>query len=319
MRLLTKLLAILLLPSIAYATSPGVSPSTGGISPAGNMTYSGGPAPPLTNPAGGANNYAPINSPIFTTSVTLPAAVSCTGGNVLGGFAANFAPNCIPLPVFNGAPLVNPAGGQNNYAPIASPIHTGLVTISTLNLTNSTDTALLFGSPTTPNASIVSVGTNNMNIAAGAHYTNASGWIADATSASFINGGNGAISVYGKTGLTVGSAFSPVQIVGIDASGFNLLSGSARAPAFIGNGTPSFTGGTAAGSNQPTSTTGEITATGSSITITTGSNCGTRNVVGMILDASASTMAQLTARSATAITFTSVSGHVYDYAALSCG
>ena len=61
---------------------------------------------PALNPAGGANNYAPIDNPNFTTNISL------------GG---------VPLSsIF--APYTNPANGANNYAPLASPTFSGTVT-----------------------------------------------------------------------------------------------------------------------------------------------------------------------------------------------
>lgn len=101
----------------------------------------------LANPAGGQNNYAPINNPTFTGTVTLPNAAvtdvmlanaysgvgACAAGSVATTLNRNAAPTCSTLASLGGglfAPLTNPAGGQNNYAPLATPTFTGLVTSS---------------------------------------------------------------------------------------------------------------------------------------------------------------------------------------------
>lgn len=259
---------------------------------------------PLVNPAGGQHNYAPIDSPVFTTSVTLPAGVSCTGAQVLSGFGASFTPSCV-VPAGTGAPLVNPANGQNNYAPINSPSFTGTAVIPTLNLTNSTNTALLFGVVATPNASIVSVASDNMNVAAGAHYQASGGWTADATSASFMSqGAGGSSSFYGNTGLTAGSSFAPTQLVGIDPSGLNLLAGSYQihnTPA-ICTAPASTSGGLAltAGSNSFIGVMTGTTATGNVLHI--GCNCPTA-LNGLIVDIQGGGPVVHTARTANSITF----------------
>lgn len=63
---------------------------------------------PLVNPTGGQNNYAPLNNPNFTGTVSISGAA----------LQALFAP------------ITNPSGGQNNYATINNPSFTGTVTIN---------------------------------------------------------------------------------------------------------------------------------------------------------------------------------------------
>lgn len=114
---------------------------------------------PITNPAGGQNNYAPINNPDFTGNIFLngipfapnptvsdgPPPTPVTGqlwfdcvGNQLyvyddGQWVAatnpgTFAPLVNPtLGQNNYAPGINPAGGQGNYAPIDNPDFTGSI------------------------------------------------------------------------------------------------------------------------------------------------------------------------------------------------
>lgn len=103
---------------------------------------------PATNPPGGANNYAPINSPTFTGPITM-MSLNLTGdapsltfnGVPIGGSCADAdsyvnyistagVPTCGPALGTIYAPLVNPVGGQNNYAPINSPSFTGTVVIN---------------------------------------------------------------------------------------------------------------------------------------------------------------------------------------------
>ena len=70
---------------------------------------------PALNPPGGLNNYAPIDAPNFTTSISLGgvslSSLFAAFTNPPGG-ANNYATiDSVP-------PIVNPPGGQNNYAPL---------------------------------------------------------------------------------------------------------------------------------------------------------------------------------------------------------
>jgi hypothetical protein len=84
-------------------------------------TLTGNAGAALTNPPGGANNYAPINNPSFTGTFTI---------------------NGQQLTNTTWAPYINPTGGQNNYAPIAGPTFTGSLT--------SNGTTTLVGAATAP-------------------------------------------------------------------------------------------------------------------------------------------------------------------------
>lgn len=107
---------------------------------------------PITNPAGGQNNYAPIAAPTFTgavTAVTLnltgaapsltfsgtPMGGACPAGEFVSTLSNTGVPTCTTPAAGNFAPLANPAGGQNNYPPTASPTFTGTVTAPTINVT----------------------------------------------------------------------------------------------------------------------------------------------------------------------------------------
>lgn len=101
----------------------------------------------------------------------------------------------------------------------------------------------------------------------------------------------------------------------------NTFSGIIAASTYLGDETPSFTGGVTVGSGHQTSTTGEIQATGTSITLTPGFSCAavSANVVGIVVDGTAQTIPLMTGRTATTLTWTAVVGHNYDYAGMSCG
>lgn len=139
---------------------------------------------PITNPTGGQNNYAAISSPTFTgavsipnltvtATITLPAASitdanlanaysgvgACAAGSVATTLTRNAAPTCSTMATLGGglfAPLTNPANGQNNYAPLASPTFTGTVTVP--NLTTGTATTWTFPDGST----YTNAGHNNM-------------------------------------------------------------------------------------------------------------------------------------------------------------
>jgi len=96
-------------------------------------TLTGNAGAALTNPAGGANNYAPIDSPHFTGTVYINSqAVTFT----------------------TWAPYINPASGQNNYAPLDKPVFTTSLT--------SQGTTTLTGAATAPTPT---AGDSSTNIA----------------------------------------------------------------------------------------------------------------------------------------------------------
>jgi hypothetical protein len=231
---------------------------------------------------------------------------------VLSGFAANLVPACATLPSA-GAPLPNPTGGQNNYAPIANPTHTGTATVPVLDLTSVPGSSLFFGTTTTPNASITTVQPDNLNIAAGAHTNGSGGWIADATTAAIISANLAATSFFSNSGLTAGNPYGPTLVATIDAGGVH-------APTFIGNGTPSITGGAAIFVNSNSTTgeiTGAVTATNGNI-FSPGFTCP-HYVVGGFLTNPSSTVITLDSRSPTSIGFhITPAGAVVDYFGMSC-
>jgi hypothetical protein len=83
---------------------------------------------PLTNPAGGQNNYAPLASPVFTGTPSLPTGT--TGVTQTAGTNNTTLATTAFVTAAGGnyAPLINPTNGQNNYAPLASPTFTGTIT-----------------------------------------------------------------------------------------------------------------------------------------------------------------------------------------------
>jgi len=168
---------------------------------------------PATNPAGGIANYAPIASPTFTGTVTIPAGASIAGY----------------------APIPNPIGGASNYAPIASPTFTGTVTIpsgasiggftgnlsgpSYLSTTVNYTTDYAIGANLT--TGILSAwGANSANAAwlsAGAYY-NGSAFVATLTAPAHMAFGNGLFAFNMDTGLTVGNTYTPTQRFSIDTT-----------------------------------------------------------------------------------------------------
>jgi hypothetical protein len=122
------------------------------------------------------------------------------------------------------APLVNPPGGANNYAPIDAPVFTTSATSPTLTLTG-TGTQLFWGSSTAPTAVIFTGSANNMNFGIGAN-NNGSVWTAVQTTAAFSSMYPGGIAWFMDTGLTVGATFNPTQVALLNTAGFNLTAGN---------------------------------------------------------------------------------------------
>lgn len=77
---------------------------------------------PITNPPGGANNYAPIEDPSFIGTVLINNDLAVTQGTIVD--TINDAIEALNLSSTY-APITNPAGGINNYAPLDSPSFTG--------------------------------------------------------------------------------------------------------------------------------------------------------------------------------------------------
>jgi hypothetical protein len=158
---------------------------------------------PVLNPAGGANNYAPMDSGALTGTYTLNGVAITTGGP----YASLSSPIFVGVPtaptanpgdssaqiattsfVTNAiaalnvsttyAPIVNPSGGVNNYAPIANPQFTGV-----------------------PIAPTASAGTSTLQIATTAFVTNA---IHALSIVSSFNGRTGAVTMVASDVTGVG-------------------------------------------------------------------------------------------------------------------
>jgi hypothetical protein len=79
-------------------------------------------APPVVNPSGGQNNYAPLDSPSFTGNVLINGELAATQPWTIT--TINNAITALNLPGTY-APIINPPNGQNNYAPLISPNFSG--------------------------------------------------------------------------------------------------------------------------------------------------------------------------------------------------
>jgi hypothetical protein len=229
---------------------------------------------PLTNPAGGTQNYAPIASPTFTGTTT-DANLSVAGTTTLtgnasvtsqlsvgsGGSGALYYKGTLVETQF--APITNPTSGTANYAPIASPTFTGTVTAPTITVS----TAATFSAPilqvppsgqsfaigptlTTPYFSI-DANAGGSSLSDGGYYTG-SNWMATQTGSAMMQlVSSGAIYLYTNTGLTVGSAYTPSITAQFTPASGQLLLGVTNA------------------SNSPAGWVGEfITATGSNVALT---------------------------------------------------
>jgi hypothetical protein len=159
---------------------------------------------------------------------------TCSAGNFVSTISASGVPTCT-TPATGGAPTTNPAGGQNNYAPLASPTFTGTVTGPTLNLTTTTATQIFLGSSTTPEGTVSALSGSNINLAGGAH-NNGTNWIADSTVAGIVTAAGAGINFYQDTGLTVGNTFTPTQVAGFNGNGL-VLNNTTSTQIFIGSAT----------------------------------------------------------------------------------
>jgi hypothetical protein len=128
------------------------------------------------------------------------------------------------------------------------------------------------------------------------------------------------VFTYEKGGNTVFNqiASASPQLAGVPSLAFDTTYGMLRAPAFMGNGTPSITGGASfqPGSN---STTGEIVSTPTTGNVfSPGFTCA-HAVVGGMFDGTSRNIPQLISRSPTSITFNvTTAGDVVDYFGMGC-
>ena len=110
------------------------------------------------------------------------------------------------------APLTNPANGQNNYAPLASPTFTGTVTMPNALLSNTASSSIYWGSSTVPQAAIGGIAPNFLVLTAGAHY-DGTNYIADTTEPAVASLTATGFNVFVDPGQTVGSAYTPTNYV----------------------------------------------------------------------------------------------------------
>jgi hypothetical protein len=147
---------------------------------------------PLTNIAGGSHNYAPLDSPVFTTALTLPTGIVCTGGQVLASISATLTPTCVATSGGSGFP----SGGPPQLAGYSA--------------TNVAESETISG-----DATLTRAGANSYTIAVTA--TNSVAFTGLATAAiplSIANGGTGQSS----------AASSGVILVGQSATAFGIRS-----------------------------------------------------------------------------------------------
>jgi len=170
---------------------------------------------PATNPAGGSANYAPIASPTFTGTVTIPAGAS------ISGFAPLASPTFTGIPSLpTGTTAVTQTAGNSStalattafvatsFAPLASPVLNG----SVLDTTTSGAPDFAIGSNTTTGivAQWNAIGTASINWSYGNYY-NGTNWVATLTSAGAVNHSAGSINFLVDTGLTVGNTYTPAN------------------------------------------------------------------------------------------------------------
>jgi hypothetical protein len=146
---------------------------------------------------------------------------TCAAGNFVNSINAGGVPSCATPAAGSFAPLTNPAGGQNNYAPIGSPTFTGNVVI------NNTTAPSLFWPATgnATNSSIDSYTYGTANIISGGYSVSATQYRA-ATAAAY---GVSAIRFYlGNIDLTVdsvttaGTTFTPTTRLQLSNTGIDL-------------------------------------------------------------------------------------------------
>lgn len=101
--------------SLRYARQDHVHPSDTSRAPLASPTFTG----TVTIPAGASiSGYAPLASPTFTGTVTIPAGASISGYLTTASASSTYAP--IASPTFTGTPAVPTAGSGTNTTQIAS-------------------------------------------------------------------------------------------------------------------------------------------------------------------------------------------------------
>lgn len=200
---------------------------------------------PLTNPASGQNNYAPLASPTFTGTVTMPdgsAIVTAGANNGLAGATYGYQ-NVTGLGIGIARSGITPPTGGN------------------VLILGQTGTPCLYFQPTGygPVAEInYSTGiTGGLQIAQGA-YINGSNWVSTVGSATVFfmapNGPNPSFNFYCDHSLTVGSTYNPTLTAQIWSAGIFSYGGAFYST--ITNATQLFLGSSIAGNAGGTVTSG---------------------------------------------------------------
>ena len=86
-----------------------------------------------------ASTYAPIASPTFTGTVTIPSGASISGYLTTTNAASTYAP--LASPTFTGTVTIPSGASISGFAPIASPALTGTPTVPTASVDTSTTQA----------------------------------------------------------------------------------------------------------------------------------------------------------------------------------
>jgi hypothetical protein len=192
---------------------------------------------PLTNPAGGQNNYAPLASPVFTGTPSLPTGtigVTQTAGTNNTTLATTAF---VAAAGGNYAPLINPTNGQNNYAPLASPTFSGTITFpdGTTATTAGFNTmkALGIGTAAGATGSIQLQVTGNGNYATGGYALNNNAGTSAQVQWAASNGTSYSQIIMAGTGFTADGALVPVDSAAFMTNGSNgmeLVSGGTGNP-----------------------------------------------------------------------------------------
>jgi hypothetical protein len=148
----------------------------------------------------------------------------CTPGNFVSSITGAGIATCATPSA--GAPATNPAGGQNNYAPINMPVLTTASSGPTLTLNGGSFLPVMYlGSSTQPWGAVESTVAGAADLSGGAHY-NGSAFIADATSAEILRLTTNGFNFFQNASLTAGVSFGPTLVGTLDSTGINLPTGA---------------------------------------------------------------------------------------------
>jgi hypothetical protein len=142
-----------------------------------------------------------------------------SGRLVLFGKTAGYVAIQVPDNITTSTGITLPTGAGANGSPLVTDGSGNTSWGGNITLTDTTNSAVYFGSKSTPVGALTANG-GNIDVADGT-YWNGGAWVATAATASILVTTGNTVALYGTSGLTVGNSYAPLPQGSISPAGFN--------------------------------------------------------------------------------------------------